>query len=643
MTEQILEFDKIKEMLEQYAVTGAAKNQMKELHPELSQLVLLKMLRETTEARKIMEYVGNPPLQDVEETKSALEKAEKEGLLYPEQLERMQIFAASCKRLTGYLKKAQESGAGIAFYGENLEDMEEIRMEISRCIRGGQVDDNATKELANIRRQLGNAQQQIRTKLEEILKSKKQYCSDSFVSVKNGHHTIPVKKEYKFQVPGIMIAASATGATCFIEPAAVTKFTDKINQLKTEEAMEEEKILYTLTALVYGNRDGIRANMEVMEKLDFAFAKGKLSMAMEAVPPAIVTERKMSIVKGRHPLLERHGCVPVDFSIGDGYRGIVITGPNTGGKTVALKLVGLFSLMAQSGLHLPCESAVICMNSNVVCDIGDGQNISENLSTFSAHIKNIVNILKQTGQQTLVLLDELGSGTDPGEGMGIAIAILEELRNRNCLFVATTHYAQVKDYAERSDGLINARMTFNKETLQPMYKLVLGEAGESCAFYVAERLGFPEHLLQYARKQTYGVEEKKVRQNGGNRYCNGENSGGCQVGQAGGSSPGRIQAIAQPKKVSVHAQSFERGDSVLIYPEKKVGIVYQPADDKGNLIVQIQGKKKEINHKRLKLKASAAELYPADYDFSIIFDTVENRKARHLIDRKYSPDITIEY
>lgn len=641
--ERILEFDKIKELLEQCAVTDFARKEIANLRPELSQLTLLRLLRETSEACTIMRSAGNPPLQDVEEAKQALDIVNKDGLLSPEQLERIQVFAAAGRRLRSYLKKAQETQAGLAFYGDNIEELEELYMEINRCIRGREVDDNATGELSDIRRQLEQTQQQIRRKVEETLKTKKQYCNESFVAMKDGHYTIPVKKEYKFQVPGSVIAVSATGTTCFIEPTAVTKLTEKLQLLKTREEMEEEKILYTLTAMVHANGGAIENNMGIMEKLDFIFAKGKLSMQMEAVPPEITLDRKMEINQGRHPLLGRDICVPIDFSIGGDYRGIIITGPNTGGKTVALKLVGLFALMAQCGLHLPCRRAVICMNSNVVCDIGDGQNIAENLSTFSAHITNIVQLLEKTGPQTLVLLDELGSGTDPGEGMGIAIAILEELRNRKCLFVATTHYAEVKEYGEVAEGLINARMTFDKETLQPLYKLVLGEAGESCAFHVARRLGFPEHLLEYAHEQTYGGKRGRDYAAGPAREFQPMETMKT-MGTMGRTTgiPG-VQAIPQPKKQSEHAGAFRMGDSVMVYPEKKVGIIYRPADEKGYLVVQIQGKKKSINHTRLKLKASAAELYPPDYDFSIIFDTVANRKAKHRMDRKYSPDTQAVY
>lgn len=632
--QRTLEFNIIRELLSEYAVTEAAKKECEELTPVLSELILKKMMRDTTDARKILDAVGTPPLQDTREARTALEVAEKDGLLTPEQLERVQVFAAACKRFATYLGKAKELEVSLAFYGDGIADLEEVYSEINRCIRGGEVDDNASRELSNIRRQIDATEQQIRNKIEEIMKAKKQYCSDTFISSKNGHYTLPVKKEYKFQVPGVVVATSATGTTCFIEPTAISKMTEKVSLLKVEEELEVERILYQLTALVYENRENLRENMTILETMDFVFAKGKLSLSMEAEEPEIRTDRQMKIVRGRHPLLSRDSCVPIDFAVGENYRGIVITGPNTGGKTVALKLVGLFSLMAQSGLHLPCESAAVCMNSNVVCDIGDGQDISQNLSTFSAHITNVVRILNQTGPQTLVLLDELGSGTDPAEGMGIAIATLEELRNRGCLFVATTHYAEVKNYAEAAEGLINARMTFDKETLKPQYCLVLGEAGESCAFYVAKRLGFPEHLLAYARLQTYGT-----RNDTGETDVKSHN-------HAESFSPvnvGKIQKIPEPKKVSTNAESFRMGDSVMVYPERKVGIVYRTADEKGDLIVQIQGKKQIVNHKRLKLKASAAELYPADYDFSIVFDTVENRKAKHQMGRKYSPDTVAHY
>lgn len=245
-------------------------------------------------------------------------------------------------------------------------------------------------------------------------------------------------------------------------------------------------------------------NIRLIEKLDFIFSKGKLSIDLDAVAPAINTERRIILKDARHPLMDRALNIPLQFEIGSQAQGIIITGPNTGGKTVAIKTVMLSCIMAQCGLHVACKEADICMNSSYLCDIGDGQDITENLSTFSAHIKNVLEVLREVHRDSLVIMDEMGSGTDPTEGMGIAIAILEELRKSGCLFLVTTHYPEVKDYADKTEDIINARMTFDKETLKPTYQMVIGEAGESCAFYIADRLGMPNEMLKTAVRAAYG-------------------------------------------------------------------------------------------------------------------------------------------
>lgn len=321
--------------------------------------------------------------------------------------------------------------------------------------------------------------------------------------------------------------------------------------------------------------------------------------------------------------------IPLQFEIGVDTRGIVITGPNTGGKTVAIKTVMLNCMMAQCGLHVTCREADICMNSSYLCDIGDGQNISENLSTFSAHIKNVLEVLREADKESFVIMDELGSGTDPAEGMGIAIAILEELKKRGGLFLVTTHYPEVKEYAKKQGEIVNARMTFDKETLRPTYQMVIGEAGESCALYIADRLGMPNEMLRTAVRAAYGEdalrawnfqkEEKKP-----------ENK-----------TAGKIIRRKEKKRGKELEEKYHIGDSVMVYPEKKIGIVCQGINEKGVLRVQLPGKKIWINHKRVKLHVKASELYPEDYDFSIIFDTVENRKIRHNMDRKYTEELIV--
>ena len=415
----------------------------------------------------------------------------------------------------------------------------------------------------------------------------------------------------------MIVEISNTGGTCFIEPSAVAKLNEELGALQIEEDNEVRTVLYTLTALIHDDMPSIKINMEAMETLDFIFAKAKLSLAMKATQIHLTEEREIRLLTAQHPLLENG--VPLDFALGDSTRGLIITGPNTGGKTVAIKTVGLLSLMAQSGLHVPADnSSSLCMFDSVRCDIGDGQSISQNLSTFSSHMTNITGILEQATEQSLILFDELGSGTDPAEGMGIATAILEELLAKNCLFTVTTHYPEIKDFASSTEGVVNARMAFDIESLMPLYRLEIGEAGESCALYIAERLGLPEHILTRAREITYTTPQTKPRANG----------------EIITVKPMEIKEETAEKPIP-KSQRYKIGDSVIIYPKKDIGIVYQRANEKGEIGVQVKGKKIMINHKRIKLKVAASELYPDDYDFSIIFDSVEARKTRHLMSRKH--------
>lgn len=630
-----LEFDKIIEMLCEFAFTDVAKQKLSDLKPYLNERDVISKTKETTEARMIYDSVGNPPLTAMKDINKILEISEKGGMLIPEQLSNVVQFISSSRRIKAYLKKAEILNIEIAYYGQSIDGLDFLYEEIDRCIRNNIVDNYASKELREIRRKIENVNGQIKAKLEHILRSKKEYFSDGFVSTRNGHFVLPVKKEYKHQVQGSVIDTSSTGSTYFIEPLAVSKLQDELALLKIAESNEENKILYTLSSFVDDCSAEIKLNIDAMETLDFIFAKAKLSSHMKAIPANINTNRVIKIEDGRHPLLNQAECVPLNFSIGDGINGVVITGPNTGGKTVALKTVGLISLMAQSGLHVPCKNAEICMNNAILCDIGDGQSITENLSTFSSHIKNIIKILTQTSEQSLVLLDELGSGTDPAEGMGIAIAILEELRQKQCLFVATTHYPEVKEYAKNADQLINAKMAFDKESFKPLYKLEIGEAGESCALYIAKRLGMPKRMLEIAYNEAY-CKNKLTQQNDIDTSFIEEAK---EMQQA--EKLVSIQKQENKPNNNGRAASFNIGDSVFVYPNKQIGIVCQKANSKGEVGVQIQKEKQLINHKRLKLNVAATELYPDDYDFSIIFDTVANRKARHQMGKRHRPDLQV--
>ena len=651
----MLEFQRIKEWLMEASYSQKARERFERLEPMLDQAKANAAIAETTEARKILDSQGNPPFGDTDGIRQLAREAELGSLLSAEELDRIRQFAVLCARMSRYLEKCAQLAPGIAGYGQGIQSLSELQDEIERCIRGGRVDDYASKTLHSIRQKEEQTQAQIRMKLENLLRSSKACFSENFVSMRNGHYTLPVKKEYKNKVPGSVIDTSSTGATLFIEPDAASKLREELERLKLEEENEERIILYTLSAMVGEESAHISMNLDYMEELDYIFSKGKLSARMDGIAPSLNTDRRIYIRNGRHPLLEKEKTVPLNISFGENIRGVIITGPNTGGKTVAIKTVGLLSVMAQCGLHVPCEEADLAMNAEVFCDIRDGQSISENLSTFSSHIKNVIRILERADEESLVLMDELGSGTDPAEGMGIAVAVLEELRRRGCLFLVTTHYPEVKEYAQRQEGVINARMAFDKESLRPLYRLELGESGESCAFYIAQRLGMSKELLERARRAAY--QDKKPERGKRQQPLHNSTEGKMAFPKektlprkkenpsSSAKNPSRIRRAEEmgekKRKQEEIANKFSMGDSVMVYPEKKLGIVFASANERGEVGVQIQKKKSYVSYKRLKLQVAAKEMYPPDYDFSIIFDTVENRKARHAMERKHVPGLEI--
>lgn len=619
--EQILEFHKIKEQWAALALTDAAKEKIKNTEICLSEDELSVLLRHTTEAKKMMEKCGMPPLVSFKGIAEIMRAAEKECCLTAEQLEMVAGSLTAIRRLKDYLNRCKMYDISLAYYEENLDSCDEVREMIGQQIRNGRVDDHASGVLFSIRKELITEDEKMHEKVNQIMRTNKNYLADSFATMRNGHICIPVKREYRFKINGSALDKSSTGSTIFVEPASVAKHYENIQLLRIDEENEEMRIRYTLTAMVLEVLEAIMENIRVVEKLDYDFSKGKLSFEYDGMEPQINTERRIRLKDARHPFLDKNSCVPLTFEIGEGVHGIIITSPNTGGKTVTIKTVALCCMMAQCGLHVPCEVADICMNSNFLCDIGDGQNLSENLSTFSAHLKNILQILDQVNQESLVILDELGSGTDPTEGMGIAIAVLEELKKSGALYLVTTHYPEIKQYAKEEPLILNARMDFDKENLKPLYRLIIGESGESCAFAIAKRLGMSDEMLNRASVAAYGTR----------MFSDAEQD--------------RIQKKKSGPKVKKHKTAktsiqervtqFNLGDSVMVYPERKIGIVCQTTNEKGVLRVQMKDKKIWINHKRVKLHVPAAELYPEDYDFSIIFDTVEVRKMRHDMERKY--------
>lgn len=621
-TEQVLEFNRIKEKLAEFACTEKGKEECLHLKPYLAEREVLVKLRETTEAKRMITLCGNPPLTALKGIGEWILIAKKGGCLTPQQLEETAMVLTAVRRMKEYLNRCMQYEIGLAYYGENLDSLDEIYTSISEKIRNARVDDFASKQLKSIREAIERINEKMHEKAEAIMRANKESISDSFCTVRNGHLCIPVKKEYKYRIRGTVIEKSATGNTVFIEPDSVAKLYGEQQEMQIEEENEERRILYTLTALLSDKEAVIVQNNQTIEKLDFLFAKAKLSIELDGIEPVVHTKRRIWIQEGRHPFLDRAKAVPLDFQMGNGINGVIITGPNTGGKTVAIKTVALLCLMAQCGLHVSCKQAEITINNQILCDIGDGQNLSENLSTFSAHISNVMEILRKIDRESLAVIDELGSGTDPAEGMGIAIAVLEELKNSGALFLVTTHYPEIKEYAEKEEGMINARMTFDRESLCPLYQMVIGESGESCAFFIAARLGMSEKMLYRAACAAYGeLAYQKLDGLSMEKEIKREHSARIQKKKSNG---GQKKAL-----------EFQLGDSVMVLPDQKIGIVCQTANEKGVLRVQMKGKKIWINYKRVRLHVAASELYPEDYDFSVLFDSVEKRKALHQMERKY--------
>ena len=626
MTQDMLSlgFDQIIEQWQEMAVSRSARRILGNTEPILNESLCRARMEETTAARRVMESAGTPPLTESETTQAGLAASLQGSMLSPADLCSVARFCAAIRRLRRYLRNAAPFSAAIASWHAELPDLDLLEEDISRSVREDAVLDDASPALRDLRRRREHTEQGIREKLNQLIFHHKKELADTYITQRGGTYVLPVQKRFQGQFPGRIVEVSGKGSTVFMEPSAVRSMRMELEQLLVDTDTEERRILWELSDRVAAEAQPLEDSIRVMTDLDVIFARAKLSLEMNARPAEITSERRIRLAEARHPLLNPETCIPLSLELSLPDAGIAVTGPNTGGKTVCLKAVGLLTLMAQSGLHIPCgDGTVIGMMDRVLCDIGDSQSISQNLSTFSGHMTNVIRILHECSRDSLVLLDELGSGTDPAEGSGLAAAVLEELLRRNCFFMVTTHDPQIKQWAEQTEHVMSARMAFDQATLQPLYRLELGKSGKSCAIEIARRLGMDEGLLARARQVTDQGPEAKPE---------------------GRRRPMPVPSTRLQRRTIRKESGFERfsmGDSVLLLPDKKNAVVYQPADDDGNVIIQLQGRKLAVRHNRLKLLVPAAELYPPDYDFSIVFDTVANRKAAHTTDRKYDPDTVI--
>ncbi|MDU7441619.1 MAG: endonuclease MutS2, partial [Clostridium sp.] len=491
------------------------------------------------------------PLEGIFDICPLLDKIDKGGVLEPSELTSICDFLRGCRKIKSFIKDKEGYAETLSSYGENITELKYIEEEIENAIRGSIVDSNATKDLKKIRRQISICEEKIKEKLEKFIKntSNREYLQEFFVSQRNGRYTVPIKAAYKNHVQGSIVEVSSKGSTVFIEPNIISKYTVELVALTADESVEEYKILSTISEMIYERIQSLKVNIDVISEYDMILAKAKYSREINGIKPRLNDCGYINIIQGRYNLIEN--CIPLDFQIGDSYRSLIITGPNAGGKTVVLKTVGLMTLAVMSGFHVSCrEGSEMSVFDKVFVDIGDNQSVENSLSTFSSHVKNLAEILKDSRKNTLLLFDEIGSGTEPNEGAALAIAILEEFYHKGCITVASTHYGEIKNFSENHPHFENAAMEFKKDTLEPLYRLHIGKSGDSNALYISEKMGIPESILKKSRmymgNKNYNYEELK---------------------------DSKIKRNSEEKSFNAEV-SFEKGDKVTILDINKSGIVY---------------------------------------------------------------------
>lgn len=508
----ILEYNKIIDKLSDFATSEPGKNFCRKLMP-MSDIDNIKIcLTETTDASSRVFAKGAISFSGLGDIRPSLKRLEVGSALGIRELLDISTVLNIASNAIKYGGNADEHSPkdSLSSRFEGLNPLFDVHAEINRCIISEtEIADDASSELKNIRRQIRNANDKIKSELSRMLSgSDRTYLQEAVITTRDGRYCVPVKAEYRSQVPGMIHDQSNTGSTFFIEPMSVVRLNNDLRELDIKESEEIAKILASLSAMAGNYTVELLADYEILAELDFIFAKAKFAHSYKGSEPLMNTDGHINIKKGRHPLIDAKKVVPIDIYLGDKYNQLIITGPNTGGKTVTLKTVGLFTLMGQSGLHIPAfDNSELSVFNEVYADIGDEQSIEQSLSTFSSHMKNIVNILNNSDNRSLVLFDELCAGTDPTEGAALAISILTSLHKQRVTTIATTHYSELKIYALSTDGVENACCEFDVATLAPTYRLLIGIPGKSNAFAISGKLGLPSYIIEDA-KSNIGVKDK---------------------------------------------------------------------------------------------------------------------------------------
>ncbi|MEG0157895.1 MAG: endonuclease MutS2 [Carnobacterium sp.] len=608
-----IQFNQVKEQIERHCVSSLGKKRFKKLQLNAKPVVVTTRYNETEEARALLDAKLTMPFMGLSSIDVFMEQLEKGLLLEASSLIDVADFLRSGRMIRRFMEKYESLAPTLTMYARSISEFTEIEDEIYFSIKNGQVADEASKELRRIRRLIAEKESKIEERLSKFLKNKdnQKQIQEFFVSKKNERFTIPIKAAYKNQVAGTIIETSSKGTTVFIEPTAVTKLNDELAMLKVEESTEIYQILATLSGLILENLVPIQLNLETIAEYDMIFARGKYSRLIQGVTPKLNQRGYIHLVNAVHPLIEAN-AVPLNFTVGEDYRGLIITGPNAGGKTVVLKTVGLLALMTLLGIQLPAdEGTEMGLFEGIFVDIGDSQSLENALSTFSSHIQNIADIMQVAPRNSLVLFDEIGSGTEPNEGAALAIAILEEFYQRGNIVVATTHYGEIKRYSEIHPDFINAAMAFDQATLTPLYQLLMGESGESNALWIAKKMNLKEHVIQQAQRYMEDKDYSLTK----------------------ASIPKNKTMIDSQTERAESVSLLKKGDRVLLLDYNENGLVFEDNPLRETVTVFYRNDYHEVVPKRLKLEVLATDLYPPDYDLSALFTSYAERKLDHDINR----------
>lgn len=665
-----LEYDKIKAQLKQYTLSFLGARHVDALQPSVDKRQIDRWIAESAEAKALVSSSGSVPIPALDGIERVTQFLGKSFVFTETDFAAVATFLRSTSQLQQYFRRKQEIAPMVSAYVEALYPLDHLREEIDRCIVHDEVADTASVPLHRARKQEAIVEARLRKKFDGWLQKYRSFLQESMVLQRGGRFVLAIRKDQKRMVPGSVIDESASGHTVFIEPAEAGPLHAELEALRAEVEQEKYRVLCTLSAMLDDGQVAIRANLETVGICDFVVAKGKYARALAAEPVEFNERGIVAIRQGRHPLLGQ-SAVPIDFQIGTGYRALLITGPNTGGKTVSLKTVGLLTLMAQSGLLIPvARGSMLAIFHQVLPDIGDGQSLEQTLSTFSAHVRNLVEILRQANTRTLVLLDELASGTDPGEGIGLSIAVLERLYRLGSTIVATTHFSEIKDFACSTAGFEVARMEFDVDSLQPLYRLRIGEAGESYALLIAQKLGMDIALL--ARARAVVVETRSAASTEATAIMEATEAmgateptkateatkataaTGARAVRAAGNAAQSPRLAGQPPAPAADNSSapevektrpLEPGDRVWIHAMKRSAIVKSGLDDRGNLVVLVQKQPLTINHKRVAPYLTRAQLYPDGdaYDLDIVLESKETRKNRKIMSKRHVAGLSIEH